>query len=186
MAKYESVRRLVLCALLAVGGPSAALAQAAPEAASGVTDKQAVTAASFMVSAANPLAARAAYDILKRGGSAVDAAITAQMVLALVEPQSSGIGGGGFLLHWDAARRAVASYDGREVAPAAVGEDLFLRPDGTPMARWDARVGGRAVGVPGILRPPPSISSASPPGSPMPTATAIWAIRTCCRCRSGR
>lgn len=140
------------CALLAGAAWPTAAQDMEPEAGSGLSKKQAVQAKSFMVSAANPLAAQAGYDILKRGGSAVDAAIAVQMVLNLVEPQSSGIGGGGFLLHWDAGERAVSSFDGRETAPAAAGEDLFLGADGEPVDRWDARVGGRSVGVPGLLR----------------------------------
>lgn len=138
---------LLVCAVFPAAGQDAE-----PEAGSGLSHKQAVHAKSFMVAAANPLAVRAGYDIIKRGGSAVDAAITVQMVLNLVEPQSSGIGGGGFLLHWDAGQKAVSSFDGRETAPAAAGEDLFLGPDGEPVDRWDARVGGRSVGVPGLLR----------------------------------
>ena len=78
-----------------------------------------VVAQRFMVVAAHPLAARAGYDILKRGGSAVDAAIATQLVLNLVEPQSSGIGGGGFLLHYAAREEKLSAYDGRETAPAA-------------------------------------------------------------------
>lgn len=105
-----------------------------------------------MVAAANPYAASAGRHILRQGGSAVDAAIAAQMVLTLVEPQSSGIGGGGFLLHYDAAGRRIEAYDGRETAPAAATPDMFLRPDGTPMAFFDAVVGGLSVGVPGLLR----------------------------------
>jgi gamma-glutamyltranspeptidase/glutathione hydrolase len=145
------LRPLTLLCCLLVAFP--ALSQdTEPESGSGFVSKQARTAKSFMVAAANPLAAQAGYDILKKGGSAVDAAIAVQMVLNLVEPQSSGIGGGGFLLHWDAASRTVASFDGRETAPAAVGEDLFLGPDGNPVESWQARIGGRAVGVPGVLR----------------------------------
>ncbi len=104
-----------------------------------------------MVSTANPHASEAAIEILEKGGSAVDAAIAAQMVLTLVEPQSSGIGGGAFLMHWDAGERKVGAYDGREKAPAAARPDLFLQADGTPMAFIDAVVGGRAVGVPGVI-----------------------------------
>ena len=129
MAKYATLCWLVLGALLAAGW------QSELEAASGTAIKPAVTAKSFMVSAANPLAARAAYDLLKRGGSAIDAALAAQMVLGLVELQSSGIGGGGFLLHWDRAARSITSYDGRETAPAAASEEMFLGPDGAPMKR---------------------------------------------------
>ncbi len=143
---------LIVSSFLMGFAPFVAAQHAEPEAASGFTSKQAVTAKSFMVAAANPLAARTGYDILGQGGSAVDAAIAVQMVLNLVEPQSSGIGGGGFLLHWDADTKSLVSYDGRETAPAAVGEDLFLGPDGEPVDRWDARVGGRSVGVPGVLR----------------------------------
>ena len=79
-----------------------------------------------MVVTANPLATKAAVDVLQRGGTAVDAAIAAQLVLGLVEPQSSGLGGGGFLLHWDASRGQLHSYDGRETAPLDADEHLFF------------------------------------------------------------
>lgn len=105
-----------------------------------------------MVVAANPHAARAGMEILAEGGSAVDAAIAVQMMLTLVEPQSSGIGGGAFLLHWDAENRRLRAYDGRETAPAGATEDLFLGEDGEPLSFWNAVVGGRSVGVPGVLR----------------------------------
>ena len=105
-----------------------------------------------MVAAANPLAARAGLEILRAGGSALDAAIAIQLVLNLVEPQSSGLGGGAFLLHFAAVSGQVTSYDGRETAPAAATPGLFLRPDGTPMKFWDAVVGGRSVGAPGLAR----------------------------------
>jgi gamma-glutamyltranspeptidase / glutathione hydrolase len=103
-----------------------------------------------MVAAANPLATDAGYEILMAGGSAVDAAIAVQMVLALVEPQSSGIGGGAFLLHWDGSQ--VQALDGRETAPAAATPDLFVRENGEPMPTSEAIVGGRSVGAPGLLR----------------------------------
>ena len=106
--------------------------------------------AQFAVAAANPLATEAGRQMLARGGSALDAAIAVQMVLTLVEPQSSGIGGGAFLLHWDGQR--VQAFDGRETAPAAADERLFLTPEGKPMAFMDAVVGGRSVGVPGTVR----------------------------------
>jgi gamma-glutamyltranspeptidase/glutathione hydrolase len=105
-----------------------------------------------MVAAANPLAAEAGLEILRAGGSALDAAIASQLVLNLVEPQSSGLGGGAFLLHYEAAGREVSAYDGRETAPAAATPELFLTPEGEPMKFWDAVVGGRAVGVPGLAR----------------------------------
>ena len=104
-----------------------------------------------MVAAAHPLAAEAGAEVLKRGGSALDAAVAVQMVLGLVEPESSGIGGGAFLLHWSAAEKKLRTYDGRETAPAAARPDRFLQ-DGKPMAFLDAAVGGRSVGVPGVLR----------------------------------
>lgn len=104
-----------------------------------------------MAATANPEATRAAVDVLRQGGSAVDAAIAAQMVLTVTEPQSSGIGGGAFLLHYDAASRAVVAYDGREVAPKAMGPASFLNDRGEPMAFADARTGGLPVGVPGVV-----------------------------------
>src|SRR5436305_964088 len=119
----------------------------APEAASGYTEKPGWSASSFMVAAANPLATDAGYQVLKAGGTAVDAAIAVQMVLGLVEPQSSGIGGGLFLLHYDG--KDVEAFDGRETAPAAADGRLFLGADGKPMAFDQAVVGGRSVGVPG-------------------------------------
>jgi gamma-glutamyltranspeptidase/glutathione hydrolase len=121
----------------------------APEASSGFTDKPGWRATKYMVSAAHPLAVQAGLRMLREGGSAVDAAVATQMVLALVEPQSSGLGGGLFLVHHDGQR--VQAYDGRETAPAQAGPGLFLR-DGRPMGFAEALVGGRAVGVPGVLR----------------------------------
>ncbi len=143
-----------LLPLLAAGlaAPMAARAQAQPEMHTGFTPKKAVHAKSFMISAANSHAVRAGYDILKRGGSAIDAAIAASLVLGLVEAQSSGIGGGGYLLHWSARDRRVDSYDGRSRAPAAVRPDHFLEADGTPVRRRAAHFGGRTVGVPGVPR----------------------------------
>ncbi|MEQ8710029.1 MAG: gamma-glutamyltransferase [Rhodospirillales bacterium] len=106
----------------------------------------------YMISAANPHAAEAGRDILAAGGSAVDAAIAAQLVLGLVEPQSSGIGGGGFLMHFRAGNGVIDAYDGRETAPAAATPEMFLGPDETPRKFYDAVVGGLSVGVPGLLR----------------------------------
>ncbi|RYF07315.1 MAG: gamma-glutamyltransferase family protein [Comamonadaceae bacterium] len=123
---------------------------AQPEAASGYTEKPGWATKRFAVAAANPLATDAGYQVLKAGGSAVDAAIAVQMVLTLVEPQSSGIGGGAFLLH--AAGNKVQAYDGRETAPAAATENLFIGADGKPMAFQEGVVGGRSVGVPGTVR----------------------------------
>jgi gamma-glutamyltranspeptidase / glutathione hydrolase len=108
------------------------------------------TAQRHMAASANPLATHAGLETLRAGGSAVDAAIAIQLVLALVEPQSSGLGGGAFLMHWDG--QAVVAYDGRETAPMAVDERLFLAVDGKPMAFYEAVVGGRSVGTPGAVR----------------------------------
>ncbi len=105
-----------------------------------------------MVVAANPHAASTALEILDAGGSAVDALIAAQLVLNIVEPQSSGIGGGAFVLHWDARRKGLVSYDGRETAPAAAPEDMYLDGDGNPISFAESVPGGRAVAVPAMLR----------------------------------
>jgi len=103
----------------------------------------------YAVVSANPLASAAGERVLRQGGSAMDAAIATQWVLALVEPQSSGVGGGGFILHFDGA--TVSAIDGRETAPQTVTEDLFLQ-QGQPMPFAQAMVGGRAVGVPGLVK----------------------------------
>lgn len=122
-----------------------------PEAASGVIHKKEVTGEEFMVVAANPYASQAGFDMLAKGGSAVDAAIAVQMVLTLVEPQSSGIGGGAFILHWDKKEKRLQTYDGRETAPEKATDRLFLDSSGNPVPWIDAVVGGRSVGVPGVL-----------------------------------
>ncbi len=105
-----------------------------------------------MIAASHPLAVEAGLSVLREGGSAVDAAIAAEMVLAVIEPQDSGLGGGGFALSYRADDKQVLAWNGRETAPAAAGPDLFLGRDGKPMAYEDAAVGGRAVGVPGAVR----------------------------------
>ncbi|HEV7856683.1 MAG TPA: gamma-glutamyltransferase [Herminiimonas sp.] len=122
----------------------------APERASGYVAKPGWIAKKYMVAAANPLAVDAGDQMLKQGGTAIDAAIAVQMVLTLVEPQSSGIGGGAFMLYFDGAQ--VQAFDGRETAPASASDRLFLTADGKPMPFFDAVVGGRSVGVPGVLR----------------------------------
>jgi gamma-glutamyltranspeptidase/glutathione hydrolase len=104
-----------------------------------------------MVAAAHPLATEAGVEVLRRGGSAVDAAIAVQMVLGLVEPESSGIGGGAFLVHWSEKDRRVVTYDGRETAPAAARAGRFLK-DGKREPFMQAVLSGRSVGVPGLLR----------------------------------
>jgi len=131
---------------------SSLCAQPAPEPATGITPKALVTSQRFMVVAAHPLAARAGYDVIRRGGSAVDAAIATELVLNLVEPQSSGIGGGGFLLHYAARDAKLEAYDGRETAPAGAKPWRFLAADGRPLDWAAAVVSGKSVGVPGLLR----------------------------------
>ena len=111
-----------------------------------------IASAQGMVSAADPRAAAAGVEILKAGGSATDAAIATMLVLNVVEPQNSGIGGGSFLIHHDAKTGRTASFDGREAAPAAADPKWFYAPDGTPLSHFAAVPGGRSVGVPGSLR----------------------------------
>ena len=106
----------------------------------------------FYVIAANPLAAEAGINVLRRGGSAVDAAVAVEAMLSLVEPQSSGLGGGAFMTHYDAASGSVSVYDGRETAPAGATPDMFLDDNGDPLPFREAVVSGRATGVPGVVR----------------------------------
>ncbi|HEX6410540.1 MAG TPA: gamma-glutamyltransferase family protein [Sphingomicrobium sp.] len=113
--------------------------------------EQRATMEPFVI-AANPLAAQAGLEVLKRKGSAVDAAIAVQAMLSLVEPQSSGIGGGAFMTYYDARSRKVSVLDGREVAPAQATSSMFLRADGTPLPFGEAVLSGRATGVPGVVR----------------------------------
>ena len=138
------------CATPDASAPGTSVAaRQSPEAASGYTSKPGWSTSRFAVAAANPIATRAGYDILQAGGSALDAAIAVQLVLGLVEPQSSGIGGGAFLLYDNGQQ--LQAWDGRETAPAAATDSLFLKADGQPMAFHEAVVGGRSVGVPGLL-----------------------------------
>ncbi len=132
--------------------PAAASARdpQAPEGSSGFQHKQLAYADKYMVVAANPHAVEAGLQILRKGGNAIDAAIATQLVLGLCEPQSSGIGGGAFMLYFDG--KQVDAWDGRETAPMAVDSKLFLQPDGKPLQRYEAIVGGRSVGVPGVMR----------------------------------
>jgi gamma-glutamyltranspeptidase/glutathione hydrolase len=136
--------------LTACHAPSSTL-PLAPEAASGYrTDLHTRYASKHMAAAANPLAAEAGREMLRQGGSAIDAAIAMQAVLTLVEPQSSGIGGGAMIVLWDG--KQVRTYDGRETAPAGATEQLFLQADGQPMPFPQAQIGGRSVGTPGVMR----------------------------------
>jgi gamma-glutamyltranspeptidase/glutathione hydrolase len=147
-------RRLAIVALvLAVScAGSGVAAQPLPEPASGWSAKTVVERPHAMVVAAHPLAAAAGLRMLRAGGNAIDAAVATVLVLGLVEPQSSGIGGGGFLLHHDARSGRLVAYDGRETAPAAARPDRFVGADGRPVSFGVALAGGRAVGVPGTMR----------------------------------
>lgn len=120
-----------------------------PELPTGFTPKPGWETSEFAVAAANPLATDAGYQIIQAGGSAVDAAIAVQLVLTLVEPQSSGIGGGAFLLNWDGEK--IDAYNGRETAPAAADENHFLDENGEPLEFADAVRSGLSVGVPGTF-----------------------------------
>lgn len=138
--------------LVAVSDPAAAQrGEIAPEAATGTSARTLATATRHMISAASPQAAEAGRAMLRAGGSAIDASIAAQLVLGLVEPQSSGLGGGAFILHHDGRTGELTTYDGREQAPAAARPDRFLR-DGRPIPYDTAVHSGLSVGVPGLLR----------------------------------
>ncbi len=146
------------CAIVSNGTPthkSVSTQAGGPEIATGYrSDMTAVHTAHYAVATANPLATQAACRVLRDGGTAADALVTAQAVLGLVEPQSSGIGGGGFVVYYDARTASVQTYDGREVAPAAATEN-YLRwiDDGNrSVPQPDPRSSGRSIGVPGIMR----------------------------------
>lgn len=124
----------------------------APEFSSGLTSKSLVKTDSHMVAAANPHASNAGNAILNAGGNAVDAMVAIQLVLGLVEPQSSGLGGGAFLVYWDQGSKNITSFDGRETAPLAATPKLFLKDDGEPLKFFDAVIGGRSVGTPGTVK----------------------------------
>ena len=148
-----SARLLLALAVAATSlAATAQLRPSQPEPPSGWTKKDAITAKRHVVVAAHPLAAQAGLAILEKGGSAVDAAIATQLVLGLVEPHASGLGGGAFLLVHDAKGKRTLAYDGRETAPSGAEPRLFLAPDGKPMPFQAAVVGGRSVGVPGTPR----------------------------------
>jgi len=151
----QRIRCTLALAILSLTGCSAQDADLpaplAPEVSSGYrTGLTSIHSTRHMAAAANPLATQAGQQMLREGGSAIDAAIAMQAVLTLVEPQASGVGGGAFILYWDGKR--VQAYDGRETAPQGADGNLFLRPDGTPMDFSEAQIGGRSVGTPGVLR----------------------------------
>ena len=123
--------------------PSVAAEGHAPEQGTGLTEQKLVYAKDFMAASANPLATEAGYEILKRGGSAIDAMIAMQTTLGLTEPQSSGLGGGAFLVYWDNKAKKLTTFDARETAPKAATPELFLDENGKPMGFMNAVVGGR-------------------------------------------
>lgn len=141
----------ILAALLFLTVAPANAQSPQPEDSTGRGEHKLVQADRQMVAAAHPDAVAAGLDMLRKGGSAADAAIAVQLVLNLVEPQSSGIGGGAFLLFHDQRTRKTIAYDGRETAPAKTRADHFLNADGTPISFADAVVGGRSVGTPGTV-----------------------------------
>ncbi len=153
------LRKYVVCFLLLVlvgcSGDTTPRKQnqpAQPEITASIKPRPAATAKNFMVSSAYPEATQAGLEILKAGGTAIDAAIAVQMVLNVVEPQSSGIGGGLFLLYYDKKTKKVTAIDGREAAPAKIDPNVFIGADGKPIDYMTALVGGRSVGVPGALK----------------------------------
>ena len=133
-------------AILAIGP-----AGAAAETAAAPASPQAGFARHAMVAAANPLAVEAGLEVLRAGGSAVDAAVAVQATLGLVEPQSSGLGGGAFMLYYDARSRQVSAYNGRETAPSGATADMLLGSDGKPLGFMQSLVSGRVTGVPGAV-----------------------------------
>jgi len=145
MFDKQSLKRLLL-PLLAFALAACAASSGLPQAGSGGAPR-----GQAMVTAANPHAVEAALEILRDGGSAVDAAIAAEMVLGLVEPQSSGVGGGGFLLFYNGRSENITAYDGRERAPAGATPNMFLDARGQPMARLDAVASGRSIGAPSLV-----------------------------------
>lgn len=154
MPRWRYLLASLLLLSLAIGASEfdgSARAYEQPEGESGFQPKPLVTAKRHMVVAAHPLAAEAGLAILRKGGSAVDAGIATQMVLNLAEPQSSGIGGGAYLLYWDAGAKRLTSIDGRETAPASATPELFLDAEGKPLPREEAMASGLSIGVPGLL-----------------------------------
>jgi gamma-glutamyltranspeptidase/glutathione hydrolase len=123
-----------------------------PEMFSRIIDKKLVSSKSMMVVTANTYASEAAYGILNNGGNAVDAAIAASIMLTLTEPNATGIGGGGFLVHYDANIKKIKTYDGRETAPALANPERFLLTDGLPMRFEEAMTSGKSIGTPGLLK----------------------------------
>jgi gamma-glutamyltranspeptidase/glutathione hydrolase len=143
------IKTTIIAMLLALGSSAHADTQQ-PDAQNEV--RASVVAEQYMISAANPVAVMEGLKVLEAGGTAADAAVVVQTVLNLVEPQSSGIGGGAFMLYWDESEKTLLTYDGREKAPLSATPEYWLDESGEPVGWWDAVVGGRSVGVPGTLK----------------------------------
>jgi len=156
MYKRQTPQRLLLLSSLLLSQSLFASGQAtdavAPEQTSAITEKKLVTAQHEMVATANPIATQVGYDVLKSGGSAIDALVAVQMTLGLVEPQSSGLGGGAFAVYYDAKNKQLTTFDGRETAPMKATPELFQDDNGKPLKFYDAVVGGRSVGTPGTIK----------------------------------
>ncbi|EPJ45161.1 MAG: gamma-glutamyltransferase [Osedax symbiont Rs2] len=154
MFKVNLLGLMVSASLLAsqTYASSQAADTVSPEVSSGVELKHSVIANEYMVASANPLATKAGYDVLNAGGSAADAMVAIQSMLGLVEPQSSGLGGGAFMVYYDAKSKKITTFDGRETAPLAATPELFQKANGEKMKFYDGVVGGRSVGTPGTVR----------------------------------
>lgn len=149
---FNSLKRIFTYSLVAFSTTVSAVNEDyAPESATGLQQSNSVNQRNSLVVTAHPLATEAGLEILKAGGTAADAAVAIQTMLTLVEPQSSGIGGGAFMLYWDQSAAKLHAYDGRETAPLTANHELFYR-DGQPMKWIEALVGGRSVGTPGVLK----------------------------------
>ena len=148
------LKRSLLLAFLLIQFLNSAFAveeDLAPEAATGIQQQQSIQRSDSLVVTAHPLATQAGLHILEKGGTAADAAVAIQAMLTLVEPQSSGIGGGAFMLYWDQGQGKLHAYDGRETAPSTADHELFFQ-NGEAMSWVDAMIGGRSVGTPGVLK----------------------------------
>ena len=146
MTQARTVPAIFLALILIIGGTSWWLGGQEQEIAAGPSSGP------YMIAAANPDATAAGREIVMKGGNAIDAAIAVQAVLTLVEPESSGLGGGAFMVYFDKSANEVEAYDGRETAPAGATSKLFLDDNGQPLDFRDAVVSGRSVGVPGVVK----------------------------------
>ncbi len=152
MIKKRQMLGLSLAGMLGLTNIAIAQEAVQPESTIAIAERKSVSAEHYMVAAANPIASQIGADILAKGGTAIDAMVAVQLALNLVEPQSSGIGGGAFLVYWDAKEKKLTTFDGREKAPMAATPTYWFGEDGKPVSWFEAVVGGRSVGVPGTLK----------------------------------